>query len=141
MDRIARIIEELGHEPIRWNDITTYIPGQITIDDIERVSSEVEAALFILAPDDTATIRGTEVPVTRDNVLIEAGIFHGMKGRKNVGLCRLDSPRTPSDWLGITTISLNEGDNTIRARMKLWIENTKKVGNRNPNNCFFFLAR
>lgn len=70
------------------------------IDELERV----DFGLFILAPDDVATIRGQASSAVRDNVIFELGLFAGRLGAER---CFMVVPRAaedlhlPSDLLGL----------------------------------------
>jgi hypothetical protein len=60
--------------------------------------------IFVFAPDDTATINGSLLKVTRDNVVYEAGLFGGhlSPGRCFIVIPRTAKIRMPSDLLGMT---------------------------------------
>jgi len=75
-----------------------------TIQDLVRMSSSVDFAIFIFAPDDVSIIRNREEHTVRDNVIFELGLFIGAIG---VERCFIVKPRNvefklPSDLLGIT---------------------------------------
>ncbi len=61
--------------------------------------------IFVLSPDDVATIRADQFCVARDNVLLEAGMFLGRYGKEKAFLVTprgLKDYHIPSDLLGIT---------------------------------------
>jgi predicted nucleotide-binding protein len=52
------------------------------LDRLLEAKTTYQYAIFIFTPDDTITIRGEDVLVTRDNVIFEAGLFMSHLGRK-----------------------------------------------------------
>ena len=54
---IANWLEKLGIESIVWNEVGAFIPGQYTLDDLVRLSNEVDAAIFVFAADDKTWYR------------------------------------------------------------------------------------
>lgn len=91
----------------------TFDPGQYPVDAIQRMANESNYGTFILTPDDTATVRASEVVIPRDNVLLELGMFLTRLGRES---CFIVTPndvsnlRLPSDLRGVTEIRYSHSD-------------------------------
>ncbi len=89
--------------------VTTWSSGSFrlsnhTAEDLIRMSSDVDFAIFVFHPDDTAEIRGETKQVVRDNVIFELGLFIGAIGRTR---CYMVRPRDvdlyiPTDLVGLT---------------------------------------
>lgn len=76
---------------------------------LQSLFDAVDASDFAVAiahADDTASIRGQEWPVPRDNVVFELGLFMGRLGKDRAILMesRDHGVKLPSDLTGITTI-------------------------------------
>src|SRR5271165_4021727 len=48
-----------------------------TVDELMKNLRDSDFGIFVFAPDDTATIKGDLLNITRDNVVYEAGLFGG----------------------------------------------------------------
>lgn len=103
--RIAHAIHSvLDHDtsPTTWPNGTFSLSNH-TIEDLVTKSSDVDFAIFVFHPDDVLESRGESMPVVRDNVIFELGLFIGAIGRQR---CYIVKPREvelhlPSDLLGI----------------------------------------
>jgi hypothetical protein len=77
-----------------------------TLDTLEHHLEQSDFAAFVFAPDDRSEIRGEKFSITRDNVLIELGLFMGSLGRDRVFIVLATGTegklRIPSDLLGLT---------------------------------------
>ena len=49
---IALIIENDGHKPWMWDDPGTFIAGYYTVETLEKIALEADAAVFVFAEDD-----------------------------------------------------------------------------------------
>jgi len=74
------------------------------LDDLIDCAWDADFAIFVLAPDDAATMRTEAVSVVRDNVLFEFGLFLGRLGRARCfGVMPIGCPvHLPSDLSGLT---------------------------------------
>lgn len=73
------------------------------MDEVERS----DFGLFVLAPDDVTTIRDSEKPTVRDNVIFELGLFVGrLGGERCFMIVPSDAPdlHLPTDLLGIAPL-------------------------------------
>jgi len=134
-EKIAIVLENLGHSVKPWWGSEVFPPGAYTFDSILNVARSVDAGLFLLAEDDFTKTRGEIFPATRDNVLIEAGIFFGALGRNSVGLFTVGIPKTPSDWKGITVKCFSQDKiNNFKGDVEVWLGNVEYKHNKKPNN-------
>lgn len=87
--------------------------GDTNIEALEKAAKASDFAILVLTPDDLGSSRGKmDVPVPRDNVVFEMGLFMGALGRDRCHVIneeRNEQPdlKIPSDLLGVTTASFN----------------------------------
>jgi hypothetical protein len=106
LDVCRSVQEELDHD----FDVTVWNQGVFrlsfaALDSLLDALDASDAGIFVLRPDDFTLMRGAGLPVTRDNVLFELGMFMGRLGRARTFMLR---PRSvdlhlPSDLDGIVT--------------------------------------
>jgi hypothetical protein len=105
--------ENLEHdvEATPWTQ-NVFVLSQTTLASLIAMLNRSDFALFILAPDDIATIRGETASVARDNVIFELGLF---AGRLGIERCFLLIPagardlHLPTDLLGLTPATYPTG--------------------------------
>ena len=118
-----------------WRDvvITTWPKAfsatKNTLEELAALVDKFDFAVFVLSRDDVSTIRKETVPVVRDNVIFEAGMFVGRLGRERVFLLTPhddEKLHLPTDLLGTTTLVYdaqrpdgNLGDATQPACMEI----------------------
>jgi predicted nucleotide-binding protein len=88
-----------------WNQSNVFMLGTATLEALENALDEYDYAIFVFTPDDQIEKRNDLTKVARDNVIFEAGLFIGRKGRFKAFIVH---PRDleiqlPSDLLGIGT--------------------------------------
>jgi hypothetical protein len=102
---IGEVLEGIeGVKPIIWT--SAFKTGGITFLEIERLTAEVDGAIFIASPDDHAVYRGENVKAPRDNVIFEYGFFVSALTRRRVALCRYNEAKLPSDFGSVTNINM-----------------------------------
>jgi predicted nucleotide-binding protein with TIR-like domain len=82
--------------------------------------SNSDFGAFLLVPDDILKLRGQILGSIRDNVLFELGLFMGKLGSDRVFFILPQdqgSLRLPSDLLGISTVTFDDGQNNIEAAL------------------------
>lgn len=86
-------------------------PGEFGLESLLGHLDQAQFAVFVLAGDDKAIVRGRAVKVTRDNVLFELGLFMGRLGRER---CFVLAPspssasiRIPPDIAGLTRVGFD----------------------------------
>lgn len=79
--KLARLIQtELQHDAISnvWNQ--TFSASKVTILNLLENLEKCDFGIFVLTPDDPVLIRGKEVKIARDNVILEMGMYIGKLG-------------------------------------------------------------
>lgn len=124
--KVALIIEEEGHQPQLWKNC--FIASEYTFEKLQKICESVDAGIFILAPDDQLSAEGNNEFITRDNVLIEAGMFMGKLGNPYTALCTFPDVKTPSDFLGITSIPYTDNNIfTFQKKITDWIKEVEQT--------------
>lgn len=92
-----------------WPEI--FLPGQYTIEALMEQAKKSDFAVLVFSPDDKVISRKKQSLVTRDNVLLELGLFMGSLGRERamILLPREAHLKVPSDLLGLTRITYELG--------------------------------
>jgi hypothetical protein len=106
-------------EPHIWH-LTTYGPSSYSIPSLVKKSKECDFGAFFLTPDDVAVLRGQTVPVTRDNVLFELGLFIGELGLERIQVIRPseETAHLASDLVGLNTSLYGvRSDGNYKARL------------------------
>jgi len=104
---IARAIQlnlqDVGQVIVWENDV--FRLSDYTSQSLERELSRANYGIFVLSPDDIATVRGKRSKAPRDNVIFETGLFIGRLGLSKTFLVHPDRPniKIPTDLLGVTT--------------------------------------
>lgn len=82
----------------------------------KKVTSDYTAGIFILNNNKNSAIN--------NNVMIETGMFYGLKTHKNVCLCCLNDTDVPSDLAGITVVKYSK-EKRYRNKFEFedWIDN------------------
>lgn len=81
-------------------------PSKFNLESLAEAIFEADFGVFVFAPDDVTSMRGTDQPTVRDNVIFELGMFVGRLGRER---CFMLVPRAeqkdlhlPTDLLGLS---------------------------------------
>lgn len=140
-DVLRRILQDLGAESVScWFDPDVFIPGDSTLDNLLKLTHECNGAVFIFDKDDEITDSyGAKRYVTRDNVILEAGLFISALGKDAVVICRVPDAHMLSDYSGVTHLLYDPDDHDhMKKILQGWL--TKRVrGDRFPkseNNVF-----
>lgn len=107
---IAATLERLRGNNIQvhiWDEPNLFAPGEYTLESLENIAYNIDAALFIFADDDKIWYRGKKDNTVRDNVLFEYGLFAGVLSRKKVAIVKAGTLKPISDLEGINYISYN----------------------------------
>ncbi len=96
--------------PTVWTNGVFWTSGY-PLESLERAVSEADFAVAVAQFEDTVTSRGSSHAALRDNVVFELGLFMGQLGRRRTILVhpRLPTLKLPSDLVGITTVSYQQG--------------------------------
>jgi predicted nucleotide-binding protein len=106
--KIARAIQtELNYDyHIEvWNQSDEFKLGTATLEALENALDAYDYAIFVFTPDDQIQKRDNSTKVARDNVIFEAGLFIGRKGRFKAFIVHPHDLeiQLPSDLFGINT--------------------------------------
>jgi hypothetical protein len=123
--QVAAVLSEAGNvKPLLWTEY--FKPGEITFLGIENIASRVAGAVFLATPDDDSVIRERRIKTPRGNVLFEYGYLSAALTRSRVALCHYTGAELPSDFAGVTYISMGTLEPTkplndkARERLKSW---------------------
>lgn len=106
---IARAVQNaFEHDPFDvaiWTD-GVFKVASYPLQSLEEEVDQSDFAIAIAHADDLTTVRGSDWPTPRDNVVFELGLFMGRLGRSRAILMepREERVKLPSDLAGITTI-------------------------------------
>lgn len=86
-----------------WDQFT---PGSTLLDELNRIKTEVNAAVLIFTPEGVSTNpKGTEIVIPNLNVLFEFGFFYSAFGKKKVSIVKYSNVTLPSDLNGYIHIA------------------------------------
>jgi predicted nucleotide-binding protein len=95
--------------------------GQTLIEELERVSNSVAAAVFLVTKDDLLQASdAAQIAIPRDNILFEIGYFAARLGRHRTILIVEVGAKMPSDLGGVLFIPLNKRDETKTIETQLY---------------------
>lgn len=126
MERLARIIEDSGHNVLPWNGANSFVPGNFTLESLIDITSRVDAAIFVFNVEDETWFKENIVHSVRDNVLLEYDLFVGVKGRSNVIFMCRNKPKIATDLLGITYLDANKEDFNLKNDVNAWLSKISK---------------
>lgn len=89
-----------GTKPIVFDDEAT-VGSETVIEKLERLAPQACFAIVLMTADDTAVSADQETQRARQNVLIEAGYFMGLLGRRRVSVICERGVEMASDFAGI----------------------------------------
>lgn len=120
----AALIRKAGLNPVPWNSAGAFPIG---IDTWAALTEKARkghfyAAAFIFREDDTLEDPMGKIVVTRDNVLLEYGLFSGALGPEKCAIFRCGKPRLPSDLKGITYLGLRPKAKKLQAAVNAWAD-------------------
>jgi hypothetical protein len=126
LELLASWVEEFGHEPIPWNDLSVFTPGSYTFSSLVELTKRVDAAIFIFSEDDKVWYRSDTAKQPRDNVMIEYGLFLGALGEGRVIFCRKGCAKTASDLLGVVYVNINNNKKSAaKIQIRSWLTSLK----------------
>jgi len=125
LDRVGVIVEQCKITPKKWNDTPSpFKAGNYTLENLEILAEEVDAAIFICTADDKIWYRGEQQDKPRDNVILEHALFMGKLGRTKTIIVKCGDVKLPSDLDGVTYIDFSKGkEREGEANLKHTLEN------------------
>jgi hypothetical protein len=105
--KVANWLEEAGARPVPWTKLGLFRPGTFLLTKLIEYAETLDAAVFIFAEDDRVKVGERYTSQTRDNVLIEFGLFCSVMGHSKAIACRHGSPKIPSDMGGLTYVDIS----------------------------------
>lgn len=113
-----------------WNELGVFAPSQYIFDEVLRASQEYDAGIFILDTNELYIKKSGEnnsKPIHKicENVLLEAGVFAGIKSKENVCLYTIDDIDVPSDWKGINIVKAKENP-LVYDEINVWLNNVRE---------------
>lgn len=110
---VARHLQaELGVacEVVRW-DQSVFAPSGYALDSLLETAATVDFAVLVATPDDKTISRGETTASTRDNIVLEFGLFAGALGRDRTYLLATGDIKLPTDVLGLTRLTYRPQSN------------------------------
>jgi hypothetical protein len=99
---IARAVKaNLEHDAYSYVWEHAFGLSKTSIDTLISKFQNCEYAVFVFGPDDKIEIKENKYSITRDNVIFEAGLFMGMRGRDK---CFIITPRGVADYHILTDL-------------------------------------
>lgn len=128
--KVGTVIQQAFASDIQtqvWNE--AFPASSFTYEAIQQAARNNVAAIFVMAADDTTTIREKDYQIPRGNVIFELGFFAAILGRERVVICKYEPTTLPTDLNGITYISMGpypgahseaDIDESARREVLLW---------------------
>jgi hypothetical protein len=113
-----------GVEVLRWDNEELFPLGESTWTSLINIAKQVDAAVFIMSPDDRTFHRNKILEKPRDNVILEYGLFTGMLGHNKVVMFVADA-ELASDLSGITYADF-KNEHRARSAIQHWLENLRE---------------
>jgi hypothetical protein len=110
---------ERACEPSVW-DQGVFELSSNALDDLIAQLDKADFAVFVFGPDDFSTIREKEYETTRDNVVLELGLFIGRLGKARTFFVlprNRRELRIPSDLLGVIAATYDDSREDRRAAL------------------------
>lgn len=96
-----------NYECVVWN--TIFDLGLTNFENLLKKVITFDYAIFVVAPDDVVVKNSTHEKTirTRDNIVLEIGLFTGELGKRSVYIFKHDSCTLPTDLLGYVYVPYN----------------------------------
>lgn len=105
---LADLIRKANMTPIPWSSPDAFVLNAGTWETLLAKTKETYAAAFLFREDDEVKRGGQPVAITRDNVVLEFGLFSGVLGPRRCAIVMKGNPWIPTDLKGITYVSLDD---------------------------------
>jgi predicted nucleotide-binding protein/O-acetyl-ADP-ribose deacetylase (regulator of RNase III) len=124
MHDIAGWLKDWDAEPLPWDKVGLFQPGDYILERLLDISQNVDGALMLFGDEDREWYHEGAQPQPRDNVLIEYGIFASQLGRDRTVVCRIGDPKNASDLAGLIFLQFGGArakDDDARSRLRDWV--------------------
>jgi len=108
LETVEKLLHNAYLVPRPWSTPGEFPPSVGIWERLVQIAAEVHAGAFIFREDDSATIKGDSRAITRDNVILECGLFSGILGRHRCAVFKKGKPWVPADFGGIVLVSLDD---------------------------------
>ncbi|MBK6629193.1 MAG: nucleotide-binding protein [Flavobacteriales bacterium] len=125
LKKLCGWIKAAGHEPLPWNQTGLFPPGSYTLQRLLQIASDVNGACFVFSEDDKGWYRRSISKHTRDNVILEYGMFTGRQDILRAIIVQEGRPRVASDLHGVTVIRLS--NQSSRSEFMAWIKDLNET--------------
>jgi SAM-dependent methyltransferase len=99
---VSKLVSDLSNEFDVHPWYSAFDQGSFTLEMLLSISDRIDAALLVFSNDDARESRGKKELVTRDNVILEYGLFVGQLGRDRVWILKEAEAVLPVDLAGLT---------------------------------------
>ena len=122
------ILTDLGVDAICWFELDVFRVTTITIESLLEQTRKCHGAVFIFDKDDILKSDGKGIPVSRGNVIYEAGLFAGALGKEAVAICLVSGVHQISDLAGVTYLRYAPEDyQNMKESLHLWLTNNVRA--------------
>jgi predicted nucleotide-binding protein len=104
---VLLLVEKAHMTPKPWSRPGTFFVSGGTWEALLDMTRDVDAAAFVFREDDQSNVNNQLMAVTRDNVILEFGLFSGALGARHCAIFRKGESWIPNDLKGVTYISLD----------------------------------
>jgi predicted nucleotide-binding protein len=133
---VTALIAEANVTPVPWSNPEVFDLSKGTWEALLQLAKTVEAAVFIFREDDEINRANRVVTTTRDNVILEFGLFTGTLPPGRCAIARKGEPWFPADLHGVTYIPLDSRD-AARQKIRFWVSsmmNERRVWDKEHPN-------
>ncbi len=135
---VAKLIQEIildidgSIQVLGWWRYDVFPPGDTYIMSLLKAVSKTNAGILLFADEDSASRRGAEIRVPRDNIVLEYGMFAAAHGTNNTLIARVGKPTIPTDLAGVSSIEIIECEEDIdfleknRGQLRNWVRQVKQ---------------
>lgn len=122
-----------------WWHKEVFKQGEVFIETLEREVKSASSGIFVFSPDDLTEVREELRWMPRDNILLEYGMFVGLKGRPRVAIVQVGEAKLPSDLSGVTVARVGsrmDDDvlaDEVMAQLRGWLDRLPTAANQDPH--------
>lgn len=113
-EKVARALEDCNLRALRWWE--AFRVGDVTLDKLRSLSDTASGAVLVWHADDVVWQRGQRSDSTRDNCILEYGLFASKLGRQRTAVLVHEAVKIPSDISGLTVVPYSESNLDSRIR-------------------------